>query len=179
MREKQNFHILTGCSGGGKSTLLTALQQRGILCVSEAGRDIVRRQEMIGGEAVPWKNGALLGEMILTHNIHNFESVAEEARPVIFDRGIPEAVSYCSPPALHHLKAAALCRYNKRVFVVPPWQEIFVQDAERKRSFDDAVREYHAQNEAYIASGYTLLEIPKLDVDRRADFIMARLEGDC
>jgi predicted ATPase len=39
-------------------------------------------------------------------------------------------------------RAVAVFRYNRRVFIAPPWREIFQQDSERKQDFDEAVRTY-------------------------------------
>lgn len=40
--------VLSGCSGGGKSSLLTELGRRGHTVVPEAGRQVVREQMLIG-----------------------------------------------------------------------------------------------------------------------------------
>ena len=39
-----NFFVLSGCSGGGKSTLLAALARRGFATVEEPGRRIVAEE---------------------------------------------------------------------------------------------------------------------------------------
>ena len=48
------FVILSGCSGGGKSTLLEELRARGHATVAEPGRRIVREEMTLGGNALPW-----------------------------------------------------------------------------------------------------------------------------
>ena len=55
--------------------------------------------------------------------------------------------------------------------MVPPWREIFVQDAERQHSYADAQQEFYALQQAYEANGYEVVLIPKLPVNARADFI--------
>ena len=178
-KEKNNFYILTGCSGGGKSTLLAALEKRDFLCVPEAGRDIVRQQDLIGGDAVPWRNGSALCELILSKNICNFEQYIEKTEKIFFDRSIPEAIGYDHVlgrlPLAHHIKAAAIYRYNPAVFMLPPWPEIFVHDAERRHSIDDAVLEYDLQKKIYLECGYRIIDVPKLPVEDRVAFVMANL----
>jgi predicted ATPase len=50
------FVVISGCSGGGKSTLLIELGRRGYATVGEPGRRIVK-EEMLGeGSALPWAN---------------------------------------------------------------------------------------------------------------------------
>jgi predicted ATPase len=42
------------------------------------------------------------------------------------------------PIPAHIDRAARIFRYHQRVFVAPPWPEIFTPDAERKQSFEQA-----------------------------------------
>lgn len=53
---KNNYVIISGCSGGGKSTLLSELANRGYSVVLEPGRQIVKEQTAINGDALPWTN---------------------------------------------------------------------------------------------------------------------------
>ena len=48
------FVVLSGCSGGGKSTLLAELRRRGHATVDEPGRRIVKEESADGGTALPW-----------------------------------------------------------------------------------------------------------------------------
>ncbi len=51
------FVVISGCSGGGKSTLLAELGRRGHAVVEEPGRRIVREELQSGGTALPWTDG--------------------------------------------------------------------------------------------------------------------------
>ncbi|MCL2892590.1 AAA family ATPase [Brenneria tiliae] len=44
-----HFVIISGCSGGGKSTLLTELKRRGHAVVEEPGRRIIQEETRSGG----------------------------------------------------------------------------------------------------------------------------------
>ena len=48
--------VITGCSGGGKSTLLAELAGAGEQVFEEPGRQIVKEQDLIHGPAQPWTN---------------------------------------------------------------------------------------------------------------------------
>ena len=50
----EKFVLITGCSGGGKSTLLAELHARGWPVVEEPGRRIVKHELETGGRALPW-----------------------------------------------------------------------------------------------------------------------------
>jgi predicted ATPase len=62
-----------------------------------------------------------------------------------------------------------------RCFVAPPWPEIFETDAERRHSFDDAMREYPQTLAAYRDCGYELIEIPRAPVSERVEFMLRRM----
>jgi len=48
------FVVISGCSGGGKSTLLAELGSHGYATVEEPGRRIVKEELKAGGPALPW-----------------------------------------------------------------------------------------------------------------------------
>ena len=50
----RRFVLLTGCSSGGKSTLLKALEERGFATVQEPGRRIVADELEGAGKALPF-----------------------------------------------------------------------------------------------------------------------------
>ena len=54
--QKDKSVVISGCSEGGKSTLLGELSNRGFTCIPEPGIQIVKEQLSIGGDALPWKN---------------------------------------------------------------------------------------------------------------------------
>ena len=63
-------------------------------------------------------------------------------------------------------------RYNNLVFILPPWEEIYCTDKERKQLFNEAIDTYYVMKEAYKKAGYTLIEIPKLSVMERRNFVI-------
>jgi predicted ATPase len=73
----------------------------------------------------------------------------------------------------HHMEAAAATfRYHRRVFIAPPWPDIFRQDRERKQSLEEAVRTYEAMVDVYGAFGYKLVELPRGPVEQRIRFVL-------
>jgi predicted ATPase len=63
-------------------------------------------------------------------------------------------------------------RYHRRVFLAPPWPEIYVVDPERRHEFDAALVEYARLIESYPALGYDVVVLPKVGVRERADFVL-------
>jgi len=169
-------YVLSGCSGGGKSTLLAELGRRGYKTVSEPGRVIVREELEKGGDALPWTNPQAFADRAIEMSVAAFDEVASHHAPVFFDRSFIDAVSFIThrmgklSPDLTQLVQQK--RYAPTVFLVPPWPEIFVTDAERKTSYEDAVAEYERLLVSFELFGYTSVIVPKGSVDSRAEFVL-------
>ena len=138
---RTGLFVISGCSSGGKSSLLAELARRGFATAEEPGRRVVREELASGGDALPWING------------------------IAFARRIT---------ALANL--AARHRYTSRIFLAPPWPELFVSDAERRHDFASAVAEYDRLAAAYPALGYNVILLPKVGVAERLAFVLDRVE---
>ena len=175
----ENFFVITGGPGSGKTTLLEQLRRRGFATVAEAGRAIIRDQLAVGGTAHHTADWALGAEVALAWEMRSYREAARNTGPVFFDRGIPDMVGYHPmmgrPTPAHFRAAAERFRYHRLVFVAPPWPEIYVNDAERKQDFAEALRSYDAVVVAYESCGYELVTLPKSTVDERANFVLARV----
>jgi predicted ATPase len=57
------------------------------------------------------------------------------------------------------------------VFVFPPWEDIFVQDAERVEVFEEAKHFHNALLKTYSHFGMRYIEVPKLSIEERLRFI--------
>lgn len=168
--------VVTGGPGSGKSTLIDALAAAGYPRTVEAGRGIIQDQAAIGGNALPWRDPALFAELMLCWEMRSYHMAGAQAGPVLFDRGVPDVLGYLRllgrKVPEHMARAAAIFRYNRRVFIAPPWREIFRQDAERKQSFDEAVRTYEAMVAIYRDLAYELVELPPATVAERVRFVI-------
>lgn len=169
--------VISGCSGSGKSTLLAELQRRGFAVVEEPGRRIVRNELLNDGKALPWADPHAFLQKAIAVALDDIASVDSSGEWVFFDRGLIDAAV-----ALHHLNGEPLPtsfyliqHYHRRVFLTPPWPEIYVQDTERRHGLDTATAEYLRLLEAYPALGYGISILPKTKVEQRADFVLKTL----
>ncbi len=169
------FIILTGGPGAGKTTLLEALQQQGYACSDEAGRGIIQSQNLIDGPFLPWLDPAGFAEQMLGWEMRSWHMAVKNGAPMFFDRGVPDIIGYLHLSGLavpaHFLKAAEHYSYNRKVFILPHWQEIYAQDEERKQSFDVAVATYEAMVATYTKLGYQLIDVPTGPIEERVEFI--------
>ena len=171
------FFVLTGGPGAGKTTMIEALARAGFATTTEAGRAIIRGQLEVGGSATHQTNPALFAELMLAFDIQSYRQALCEAGPVFFDRGVTELAGYhgmmgLAAPA-HFRTAAEKFRYSRRVFVAPPWPEIFANDSERKQSLGEAVRSHEAVVQTYAEFGYTIVPLPKASIEERLRFVLA------
>ncbi|CAK7021754.1 AAA family ATPase [Kerstersia gyiorum] len=174
-----HFVIISGCSGGGKSTLLDELKQRGYPVVPEAGRRIVQEEMQTGGQALPWIDMAafLHRAIALAHEDHR-TAPRDSTQWVFFDRSVIDlaaALQASTGTPVEELTTG--CLYHHRVFLTPPWPEIYRQDAERRHDMNAAQEEFERLQRAYPATGYTLVQLPRMSVAQRADFVLETLDS--
>ena len=172
----ERLFVLTGGPGSGKSTLIEALARAGYAGSVEAGRAVIQGQMAIDGPALPWRDPPAFAELMLCWEIRSYHLAKDQAGLVFFDRGVPDVVGYLRLLGLrvpaHMDNAARIFRYNRRVFIAPPWQAIFRGDRERKQSFDEAMRTYEAMVTTYRDYGYELIELPRATIEERVCFVL-------
>jgi len=176
---REYFVVISGCSGGGKSSLLRELAERRYRVFAEPGRQIVKEQNFIGGDGIPSKDARKFVELCVSRAMHNMILAATTTSHVFFDRSIIDNVNGLqqmpdgAPP--HLLKAMETFRYARKAFMTPPWPEMFRNDSERTHSYEVAVAEYTTLLPAYERLGHEIILLPKASVKERVDFILEEL----
>ena len=170
-----DIFLISGCSGGGKSTLLIELARRGYRVIDEPGRRIVSAALNGAAEPLPWKAPGQFARRALDLASSDLQAAAALTGPVFFDRGVVDAAI-----ALEHSEGlparetlGPILHYSNPVFLTPPWPEIFRNDPERRHGFDAALEEYERLRIGLPNLGYTVRILPKSDVSDRADFILS------
>lgn len=173
------LYVITGGPGSGKSTLIDALAEHGVATMPEAGRAIIQDQLSIGGQALPWADRSAFAELMLSWEIRSHRAALRLSGPVVFDRGVPDVLGYLRlsglPVPSHADRAARIFRYHPRVFVAPPWPEIFTSDAERKQSFEEAQATCEMMAKTYSELGYGLISLPLDSVEARVRVVLSAL----
>lgn len=172
------FVVISGCSGGGKSTLLAELRRRGHHVIEEPGRRIVRQERACGGAALPWIDIAAFARRAIDMALADRAAAADARGWVFFDRGLVDAAAALEhatgEPAVERLGRAH--PYHRRMFMAPPWPEIHETDPERPHGMAAAVAEYERLREAYALLGYEVLPLPRTNVRDRADHMLEALD---
>ncbi|WP_370896230.1 AAA family ATPase [Chryseobacterium gossypii] len=175
-----NFYVITGGPGVGKTTLINGLAKAGYRTIGENAREIIKEQIRSNGEALPWKNKELYTQLMLKASAESFRSASECKDLVFFDRGILDAFCYAHIIGMDISDdmndMAAACLYNPKVFILPPWKEIYETDHERKQSWKEAVETYNMMKSTYSKYGYELIEVPFDTPENRIEFILNAIE---
>ena len=174
-----HFFLLTGAFGSGKSTLLTHLQLRGIAGVVEPARPILAQQRAVLGIGLPDRDPRLFVELMFSRMLDAYQQNDPIHGPIVFDRGIRDILAYAALFGFEFPQgenAARLYRYNRTAFIAPPWEQIYCTDDERTASFSQAREFGQSVRAIYERFGYTLIDLPCVCVEERADFIASYLQ---
>jgi len=169
--------ILTGGPGAGKTTLLAELAAMGYATVDESARAVIAERLARGASARP--DALAFAQEILRRDVEKYLDRPRTAEWVFFDRGLIDALGMlheASPLSSVEL-ASMLTAYpfHAIVFVLPPWEAIYANDAERDQSFADAVDVHARVVHWYRSCGYVLNEVPRLPITQRADHVLRTL----
>lgn len=170
--------LLIGGPSSGKTTLINHLEEEGFICYPEISREVTLKAREQGVDQLFLTNPMLFSEMLLDGRIEQFESALKEEKTVFIDRGIPDVLAYMDfigdtyPEKF--IKACEKYKYDK-IFLLPPWEEIYTSDNERYESYEEAMRIHDFLVDTYTKYGYQLTEVPKVSVENRYQFIMDHL----
>ena len=173
----KNYRIISGCSGGGKSSILASLKSRGFRTVEEVGRRVVSSQDSETGRALPWKNMEFFLEKAIELARIDYENNRTSQDIVFFDRSLVDLVlaysHFIGPSPFDSLLKSHL--YAPQLFLTPPWPEIYVKDEARRHGFEQAQAEYHRLKFGYSSLGYQLIILPKSSVEARVNLILENI----
>jgi predicted ATPase len=169
--------VLTGGPGAGKTTLLARLASMGYATVDESARAIIA--ERLASGLSPRPSPSEFARQILHRDLEKYLAQPQTSEWVFFDRGLIDALGMLqevSPMPPEELKAIlAEYPFHKPAFILPPWEAIYVNDAERDQTYADAVGVYEKLLKWYRLCGYDVHEVPRLPVTQRARHVLEDL----
>ena len=170
---QQKRYVLTGSPGSGKTTLLQALQSELITCFEEVFRVLFLQAKHRGVDS-PFQDEPLaLSEKIIKGRVADFHAAAV-SKIHLYDRGIHDAIAYLDRIQVevpkHFIEIGQSHIYDK-VFILPPWQEIFANDQERIEKFEETEAIHNELIRTYTAYGMPPIVVPKLSVEKRVSFL--------
>ena len=173
--------VIIGGPGSGKTSIINHLMSLGYCCLEEVSRQVILEAKAAGIDQLFLTEPVLFSQKLLHGRINQYKNAQLAEQNLVFiDRGIPDIVAYMEYIGDDYLaefhEAALQHKYNK-IFVLPPWQDIYVSDNERYESYDQAQQIYNYLIDTYKSYGYELIEVPKETVDNRVLFILNQLKN--
>lgn len=171
--------VIIGGPGTGKTTIIDSLLAKGYCCYPEISREVTLEAKKQGIEQLFLENPLLFSELLLEGRKKQFYNAQKEPHDIVFlDRGIPDVLAY-----MHYIGDSypsffdQACREHiyTKIFLLPPWEEIYESDNERYENFEQAKLIYDHLTETYQKYGYHLIEVPKGTVEERISFILNQL----
>lgn len=163
--------VLTGVSGSGKTTILNALSDRGYSTVNEAARTLIKDLKQNDPSKLPWNNRGEFQKLVEQKQITNFI----ENNNCFFDRGIVDEIVYNKAYGREVKKEffdqCGKYRYDK-VFLFPPFKEIYKSDEERVEDFEESSRLYPFFLESYKSLGYNPIIMINDSIENRINFLL-------
>jgi predicted ATPase len=169
--------VITGGPGAGKTTLLLALQTRGYTIVGDTARTIIQDRRRRG--LSPRPDPYAFAQEALRTDIENFVHHSASQGPVFFERGVLDAL--CMLDQVTPLNESELglwlskYQYFPKVFLLPPWKEIYANDAERNQTFEQSESVHRSAREWYRRCRYQVIEVPKASVTERCTYVLQAL----
>ena len=171
-------YVITGAPGTGKTAIINALKERGYCGIDENSREIIAEQIKNKGEILPWKNQIAFENLISSKRAKQYARAPKD-EICFFDRSTIDCIAYLKANNLETsaeiLEVIKNCKFNSNVFYTPIWGEIYTNDSERKESVESAIIIENFLLSTYQYFGYTLIEIPKLTIEERVDFILSKI----
>ncbi len=171
--------IVTGGPGVGKTTMLRALAALGHATVEESARAFIRERLALG--LPPRPEPRAFAAELLRRDRSKYDATVAAPSLVFFDRCLVESVAMAADSGLLSGPEAAemlqSVEFHPEVFILPPWPEIYVRDAERDHDFAHCQRVHEALRRWYGACGYRLLEVPCMAPQQRAEHVLQHLAG--
>lgn len=170
--------IISGAPGTGKTSIINKLLLDGEKCHPEMSREIISEQLAIKGSKTPWQDLDKFTELVIKKRTEQFHSANSPLE--YYDRSVIDSFAYILKDNLkiksQWKSLANKNRYFKKVFLAPPWKEIYKKDAERQEDFETAEQIHLFLLKAYYMYDYQVIIIPKTNVYERVEFIQKQIE---
>lgn len=177
---------ITGAPGTGKTVVIEVLQSMGYHCFPEVIRSMTAKEKLretdveITGNPLLFADDPLaFNQQLLTARIMQFEhSTSLKEAYCFFDRGIPDVLAYMDYFGQVYdasfVEAARKHKYD-RLFILPPWKEIYSTDNERLETFAQAEALHECLMNTYGFLAYQPILVPKMTIEKRVTFILEKL----
>jgi len=171
--------VITGGPGTGKSTVINKLFELNYSCMPEISREITLEAQKNGTVQLFLKEPLLFSQLLLDGRVQQYKDAdIKKSSIVFFDRGIPDVhgyMNYLGVDYPDYYKKMSIQYEYTQIFMMPPWQKIYISDNERYESFEQALAIFNHLEKTYKELNYNVIEVPTGTVSDRVDFILESL----
>jgi predicted ATPase len=176
-RVKTNWHVITGASCSGKTTLIDQLSTKGFQTAAEAGRQYFEKEMAKGRTIEETRKDRASFTRLIYDTMRNQERQLRVDDVIFLDRGLPDALAFFRFAGIDPNEILPDCfqyRYDS-VFLLQrlPYQQDGVRAAEDAIAADFEL----AILRDYSALGYDVVKVPVLPPHERLAFVLEKLSS--
>ena len=173
---ENNWYVLTGGPGSGKTSLIEQLKQRGHNTVQESARYQIEKQLKKGIPVEQIRKDERAFQLAVFEHKQMLHKALKPGTLTFFDRGYHDSLAYLEYHGLEIEKAILdICKNTsyKKVFVLDmlPYRK----DHARNEAHEVATGLHAALASVYKQYGHEVVIVPVLPVSQRADWIETHL----
>lgn len=180
--------VITGGPATGKTSLIKELETRDYYCFHEVIRELTnqakqeKNTEVFNTNPIAIVDDSLgFNRKILNARIKHYQAALQlDQKLVFFDRGIPDVLGYMDyykQPYDHTFTKPCIKNTYDHIFILPPWEEIFVSDGERFETYEEALQIHFFLEGIYEHFGYKCIKVPFGSVKERVNFILDQMKS--
>ena len=175
---KNNFYVITGGPGAGKTSLMEHLASTGYDYIPETARQIIK--DRISKGLTPRPDPRTFAQQIFDQDWQNFMSNSNLSSLLFFDRSFIDSACMLFDADIDSYdkikNTLQSHKYSSKVFITPPWREIYRNDEERDQSFEQSIQVYERLDKWYREHGYDMIILPKDTIENRARLVLNEVD---
>lgn len=178
MSIETNWYVITGGPSSGKTKVIEYLAFLGYFVIPEVARILIDLEISKGKLIEEIRSDKIkFQKKVLEMKIKIEDKISPE-RLTFFDRGIPDSIAYDQIYGLDIEQTAIMFRKRryKKIFLLE--QVPFRKDYGRVEDEKFANNISGLLYKSYLDLGYNVLKIPKMPIDKRAEFILKEIKKD-
>jgi len=177
MAVEKKHYVITGAPSTEKSSVIEELGKMDFVCYGEVARAVIKENRENNQNIFPWVNMREFSDMVYSQMKNRANHQSNDL--CFLDRSVVDLIGYMKfaneTPPQNYSEFAMSARYAKKVFIMPVWESIYINDPERKESIEEAKTIDYNLRKSYESLGFQLIDVPLLSIKDRARFILKEI----